>query len=122
MPLTLAILVTLALGLALAFRRAFEPPRVEVGDRGIRDHGLGLGWIRWDEIEGAYPPSVADGDSLRLKVRLSRRLRRVLRRRELTRSGVRRIGQSLLLPLHLEGSEVQAVELLQEILSHRSSR
>ena len=73
-------LSALIVGIVLLSWRLLDPAlRFAVSERGIRDRTLGLGWIRWDEIEGAYQPTAHDRDGLRLKLRLSRRLARRLR-------------------------------------------
>jgi hypothetical protein len=89
-------------------------PRLLVTDRGILDRSLGVGWICWDEIEGAYqartggeprPPSV----SLRLRpgARAARRLRRARPQ----------APDALMVRVDLTGSEVSTVELLQAVVA-----
>ena len=73
----LGILGTLAL-LTWTWKTAHQAPRLEIGERGILDRTLGLGWIRWEEIEGAYQRRSLDQDSVFIRLRLSRRIRRRL--------------------------------------------
>ena len=81
-----------------------------IGERGILDRSLGIGWIRWDEIDGAYQRRQHDQDSLYIKLRSgARSLMRLKRRRESEGSGDLR--------LDLRGTSLSAVELLQEILA-----
>jgi hypothetical protein len=111
-------LVAVLLGLtALAWRRLHPAPRLVIGERGIRQPGRGWGWIPWDEIEGAYPPTVDETETVRLRLRMTRRLSRVLRRRRKP-AGQAALGEAFELPLDLAGSELNAVEVLQEILAH----
>ena len=104
------------LGLTLlVWRLVHRGPGLVVGERGILQRGLG--WIPWDEIEGAYPPSIDEGDTLRLRLRLTDRLARVLRsRKRLDVNGP--AEDSVEVRLDLAHSEINAVELLQEILAH----
>ncbi len=107
-----AILTLVAgLGLLILAWRLLNPrPRLLVDERGIRHRDLELGWIRWDEIEGAYPPTLADGEALRLKLRLTERLKR--------RPGGPGNGPaSVEIRLDLAGAEIGPLELLQEILA-----
>jgi hypothetical protein len=106
-------------GLATLVWRLLHPNRqLVVGERGILQHGLG--WIPWDEIEGAYPPSVEEADTMRIRLRLTDRLARVLRsRKRLTENSP--VEDSVEVRLDLTGSEVNAIELLQEILAHGPS-
>jgi len=94
--LLLTLLVALPAATALAWY-ACVPVRLRVGRRGIHDRKLRLGWIRWDEIEGAYQPNAADVQSLRLKLRRARR--------------------SFEVRLDLADSDVTPIQLLQEIVS-----
>lgn len=106
-----------ALGLLILGRRFLDPrPRLLIDERGIRHRGLQLGWIRWDEIEGAYPPTLDDGEALRLKLRLTERLKRRLRDR---RSGAGRTDRgcaTVEIRIDLAGAEIGPLELLEEIL------
>ncbi len=109
------MMLTGAAGLALLMWRLLNPPRrLVITDRGILDRGLRLGWIQWDEIEGAYQPRVGDQDRLRLKLRISDRLSRRLRRR-FRRGGVPELME---VNLNLVGSSLSVVEILQRILAH----
>lgn len=110
----LAIAALLGFGLLMLGWRSLNPrPRLLIDERGIRHRDLQLGWIRWDEIEGAYPPTLDDGEALRLKLRLSERLRRRLRRRG---SG------SVEVRVDLAGAGIGPLELLQEILARTAGR
>lgn len=121
MTWTQAVLLAFIAGLALVSWRLARPRLgLLVTDRGILDRRLRLGWIHWDEIEGAYEPSARDRDSLRLRLRVSERLGRKLRRR------ARRVaapGAELMdVRLDLSGSDIGPLELLQEILSRTRRR
>jgi len=110
-------LVAVTLGLtALAWRSCRSTPRLVIGERGIRQPGRGWGWIPWDEIEGAYPPTVDATQTVRLRLRMTKRLARVVRRRRRP-AGNPPLGEAFELPLDLAGSELNAVEVLQEILA-----
>lgn len=111
-------LSALMVGIVLFSWRWLDPTlRIAVGEKGIRDRALGLGWIRWDEIEGAYQPTAHDRDGLRLKLRLSRRLARRLRRRAPDLDGGIS-GDSLEVRIDLAGVGLSPAEVLQEILAH----
>jgi hypothetical protein len=106
-----------AAGLAflLLLRWLIHPaPRLVIGERGFLQRGLGWGWIPWSEVEGAYPPSVDEGDSVRVRLRVTRRLAEVLRaRRRLAEDAP--LEQSVEVRLDLAGTDLNAVELLREI-------
>ena len=104
----LALIAALGL-LVLGWGFLNARPRLLIDERGIRSRGLRLGWIRWDEIEGAYPPTRDDGEALRLKLRLTERLRRRLRDD--------RTCATVEIRIDLAGAEIGPLELLQEILS-----
>jgi len=92
----------------------YPRPRLQLTERGFFDRDLRLGWIGWDEIEGAYPPSVQDVEGLRLLVRPGARLQRKLRERsdaEATDDGAYELR------LDLSETDISPVELLQEVLS-----
>jgi len=91
----------------------YPRPRLQLTERGFLDRELGLGWIAWEEIEGAYTPNVRDSEGLRLRVRPGARLLRRLRRR---RASVVSDG-AYELRLDLSDTAVSPVELLQEVLS-----
>lgn len=111
--IAVAVAIVVALFVTWRLRRAREP--LTVGPIGIRHRGLGRGWIRWEEIEGAYPPS-AGNKQLRLRVRLSARLaRRLKRRRHLAPES--RVGDSIEIELALDRSRHSALDLMQRILS-----
>lgn len=93
-------------------------PRVKVVERGIVAREAGLGLIRWDEIEGAYPPSINDGNILLLRLRLGERLARRLRRRNPDLLPRPRAGESFELRLDLGGAEIGPVEMIREIVAH----
>jgi len=109
-----AALIGAVAGLLLIGWLIHRPPlRLHVTERGILDRRLRLGWIHWDEIEGAYEPSLRDRDSLRLRLRATRRLRRKLRRRA---TEVAPGSKSVDVRVDLSGSDITPVELLQHIL------
>lgn len=95
----------------------YPRPRLQLSERGFLDRDLRLGWIGWDEIEGAYPPSVLDAEGLRLRVRPGARLLRRLRRRN--HSAARNGAYEL--RLDLSDTDISPVELLQEVLSRTGS-
>ena len=95
----------------------YTRPRLQLSERGFLDRDLRLGWIGWDEIEGAYTPSVHDVEGLRLRVRPGARLLRKLRRRS---DAVAENG-AYELRLDLSDTAVSPVELLQEVLSRTGS-
>jgi len=108
------ILIAAAFALVLVLWFVLYPrPRLQLTERGFLDRDLRLGWIGWDEIEGAYTPSIKDTDGLRLRVRPGARLLRRLRRR----SGSIAADGAYELRLDLSDTAVSPVELLQEVLS-----
>jgi hypothetical protein len=110
------LLLAVALGLLVLLRRAFRPvPRLAVDERGILLRDGGWGWIPWDEIEGAYSPTSRADGTLRLRVRVTERLAGVLRarRRPADRAP---IGEAVELNLDLAGSDLDALDLLREIV------
>lgn len=103
--------------LALLWRLVNPPPRLEMDERGILQRDLGWGWIPWEEIEGAYPPTANEAETVRLRLTVTERLARILRkRRRLPRETP--VEDSVEIRLDLAGSELNAIEVLQEILSH----
>jgi len=99
---------------ALALWRWLVPrTNLVIGARGILDRRLGVGWILWDEIEGAYPMQAGGRDGVRLRVRVTDRLSQRLRR-----LCGRPVSGRVEVPLELDGTTVSGVELLQSILSH----
>ena len=113
------VLIGAAFVLVLVLWMVLYPrPRLQLSERGFLDRNLRLGWIGWDEIEGAYPPSVADVEGLRLRVRPRAGLLRKLRRRT---DSVPEDG-AYELRLDLSDTSVSPVELLQEVLSRTGSR
>ena len=114
----LGILGTLTL-LTWTWKTVHPAPRLEIGERGILDRTLGLGWIRWDEIEGAYQRRSLDQDSVFIKLRLSRRIRRRLD--GLNRRPAAAPSSSLDIRLDLTGTDVTPVDIVQEIMAHGTS-
>ena len=106
----LALAATL---LALMWHWLMPTDRLTIGERGILDRALRLGWIRWDEIDGAYQPSAIDRQGLHLKLKPSRRLARRLRRRDGSFA-----GGPVDVRLDLAGTGISPAELLQQILTH----
>jgi len=112
------VLIGAAFALVLVLWVVLYPrPRLQLTERGFLDRNLRLGWIGWDEIEGAYPPSIEDVEGLRLRVRpRARLLRKLLRRTEsVTDDG------AYVLRLDLSDTAVSPVELLQEVLSRSTA-
>lgn len=107
-----AVLIGAAIVGFLSARR-----RLVINDRGIRDPNLGLGWILWEEIEGLYPPTARGTETLHLRVRVSERLSRILRRRRRAGSSAEPLSGALDVRLDLAGSDVSAVEVLQRMLA-----
>ena len=111
-----AVLVVVLMSLALMGWRLMRPSlRLLVTQRGILDRHLRLGWIHWDEIEGAYQPNAQDTDGLRVRLRVGRRLGRKLRRR--ATGGGAPDARSMDVRFDLSGSDITPVELLQHILA-----
>ena len=92
----------------------YPRPRLRLTERGLCDRDARVGWIGWDEIEGAYPPSSHDADGLTLRLRPGAGLRRRLRR--CGGEGPAEDG-SWQLRLDLSEADVGAVELMQEVLA-----
>jgi len=115
----LGILGTLAL-LTWTWKTVHQAPRLEIGERGILDRTLGLGWIRWDEIEGAYQRRSLDQDCVFIRLRLSRRIRRRLD--DLKRRPATSPVHAFDIQLDLSGSDVTPVDIVQEIMAHGTSR
>ena len=88
---------------------------VVVSRHGILPPKLGLGWIPWDEIEGAYTPS-AESKALHVRLRVSARLAEILREQ---RTESAPLADSVEIRLDLAGSRLTAAELLQVIVEHR---
>jgi len=113
-------LVTAFLGLIVLVAltwRMFQPvPRLEIGERGILDRGAKLGWIRWDEIDGAYQRRAVDPTAVFLRLRTTERLARHLRR--VGRRKSPSVGQTFDVRLDLSDTGFTAVELVQEIMAH----
>jgi len=102
--------------LALLRRLIDPPPRLEIGERGILQRG-GWGWIPWEEIEGAHPPTAREADTVRLRLTVTERLARILRKRRRLPRGTP-LESSVEVRLDLAGSDLNAIDVLQEILSH----
>ena len=111
----LGILGTLVL-LVWTWKAVNPAPRLEIGERGILDRTLGLGWIRWDEIEGAYQHRSLDQDRVFIRLRLSRRLRRKLDGLKKKPAGLP--TDSFDVQLDLSGTGVTPVDIVQEIMAH----
>lgn len=108
------LLIGAAFALVLALWVVLYPrARLQLTERGFLDRELGVGWIGWDEIEGAYTPNIEDVDGLRLRVRPGARLLRKLRRRDNAMAD----DGAYELRLDLSDASVSPVELLQEVLS-----
>ena len=103
--------------LALLWRLVNPPPRLEIGERGILQRGLGWGWIPWEEIEGAYPPTAREDETVRLRLTVTKRLARILRKRRQLPVQTH-LESPLEVRLDLAGSDLNAIDVLQEILSH----
>ena len=108
--------VGLILLVALTWRTFQPAPRLEIGERGILDRGAKLGWIRWDEIEGAYQRRSEERSAVFLRLRATERLARRLRRAG--RRLAPPVGQTFDLRLDLSDTGFTAVELVQEIMAH----
>jgi hypothetical protein len=106
--LGLTVIGTVGL-LVLVWRALHRTSRLEIGDRGILDRSLGLGWIRWEEIEGAYQRRSLEEQSVFLRLRPTERIRRRLARAPEQPFDVR---------LDLSGTGLSPVEVVQEILAH----
>lgn len=104
--------------IALSWRLFQRTPRLVVSERGILDRSVGLGWIGWDEIEGAYQRRSQEQDAVILRLRASARLVGQLKRAG--RSEASGVGDAFDLRLDLSDAEVTAVELVQEIMAHAS--
>ena len=114
MTLAYALMIVAAVGLlARGWRRLRPVPRLKISERGLRARDLGWGWILWDEIEGAYPPGVDQGETLRLRVRVTPRLAAAMRRRGHPPPR----EDTVEIRLDLAGTGLSAVELLQRILA-----
>ena len=109
-------LLGLILVIALTWRMFQPAPRLEIGERGILDRGAKLGWIRWDEIDGAYQRRSVDPTAVFLRLRITERLARLLRRADPRRSPS--VGQTFDLRLDLADTGFTTVELVQEIMAH----
>lgn len=89
---------------------------VSCADRGLFARGLGLGWIPWEEIEGAYPPTRRDPHALFLRLRVSETLAAKLREKAGRRGREPRPGETFDVRVDLSGAALSPVELLQAIL------
>ena len=118
-PWTALIIVAVGGLLVLLWRLVRPAPRLRVGERGILDRDLGWGWIPWEEIEGGYPPSADQGESIRLRLRVTDRLARVLRRRRRLPTTAP-LEEQIEVRFDLTGSGLSAVELLQQVIARRT--
>ena len=98
---------------AILWVMLYPRPRLQMTDRGFFDRNLRLGWIGWDEIEGAYTPNKRDVEALRLRLRPGAKLLRRLRGRDADVGG----DGTCELSLDLSETDISSVELLQEVLS-----
>lgn len=111
------LLVSVAGLLAAAWwRRHARRSRVSCSDRGLLARGLGLGWIPWEQIEGAYPPTRRDPDALFLRLRVGESLAAKLRGQAARRRRDPRPGETFDVRVDLAGAAMSPAELLQEIL------
>jgi hypothetical protein len=107
------LIVTTTIAVALLWRWMVPRTNLVISTRGILDRRLGVGWIRWDEIEGAYRMQDGNTDGVRLRVRVTDRLARRLRR-----CCGRPVQGRVEVPLELDGTSVSGVEILQSILRY----
>jgi hypothetical protein len=91
--------------------------RVEIGERGILDPRLGLGWIPWDEIEGAYPESCGRADRVRLRLRVTERLARLLSRRSRCARRLGPLQDHVEVELDLSRSDPSAIDVVLSIVN-----
>jgi hypothetical protein len=96
------VVAALAAGLALLWRLWCAAPVLEIDERGIRCRALGRGWIPWGDIEGAYPPTLAETQTVRLRLR--------------------RLSGTVEVRVDLAGADVSAIELLREISTRSRGR
>jgi len=101
----------------IAWRLLRQTQRLEIGERGIRGREITNGWIRWDEIEGAYQRRSQEGDAVFLRLRLTERLLRRLRGLP-NRPEALGVGDAFDLRLDLTDTGFSAVEVVQEIIAH----
>ena len=112
MPEATLIVVALAL-VGLLLRFANPPAPVRIDARGIFDRRLGLGCIPWDEIEGAWQPRDGSGRRVQLRLRVSKRLSRLLKRRSHDP-----VPAAVEVPVDLSGTELSGIEIIQEVVAH----
>ena len=108
-----AILALALVGLAVLV--LLPAPRVTFGDRGILDRSLGLGWVHWDEIDGAWMRREDRGEHLVLRVRVSPRLLPRLRRRSHVLGGAA-APETVDLHVDLAGTGIASVDIVREIV------
>ena len=109
------ILIAAAFGLVVFLCVLLYPrPRLVLAERGILDRQLHVGWIRWDEIEGAYPPNREDSDGLRLKLRPRSRLLDRLKRR---RGAIPAADGSHEIRIDPREADTTPVEMLREVIA-----
>ena len=70
-----------------------------------------IGWIRWNDIEGAYQPHAMD-DTLSVRLCPNGRSSRRLRRRRVSAA-----SDGIDIQLDLSGTDLSPVEILQEIMA-----
>jgi len=117
-PLEILIVIAASGMVWFAWRLRHPPARVVVRERGILDRARGLGWISWDDIEGAWQPSRQDHNALHLRLRPEARPARRLRRGLAKRTAENAPGETVDLRLDLEGTGLNPLELLREIVLH----
>jgi len=112
-PFVLASIVTTVLAIALVWRWLVLRRHLVINARGILDRRLGLGWILWEEIEGAYPMRRGTKDGLCLQVRVTDRLAR-----NSDRICGKPVHGRIEVPLDLDGASMSGVEVLQCLVRH----
>jgi hypothetical protein len=101
--------------LAVGWSLFFRSRRLEIDDRGILDRSLGLGRIRWEEIEGAYQGPRSQRDSVFLRLRPTDR---VLRRLRGARPPAPRSADAPVdVRLDLSDAELTPFEIVREIVA-----
>jgi hypothetical protein len=116
-PLLTLLMIGVAAALSLLLLALRRRRSVVIGERGVFTTDLGCGWIPWEEIEGVYPPSVEDADSLRVRVRVTERLCSLLRTHRPPTAC--RVNGMLEIRLDLAQSPLTPGEVLLEILSRQ---
>jgi len=108
---------------ARIWRQLRPAPPLAIGDRGIFDRRLGVGWIPWEQIEGAFRASREgdDPDTLFLRVRPTERQWRRLTRGRGPSDWSGPVPTLVDLPVDLAGADVSEVQILQEIVGHAAN-